>query len=589
MTHLLGIVSDSQIEISQQRFTQALQANKTVNIYSSTIFNQPSYLLAQREIIQQQESSSSLPFISKDQRWIVLFDGHIYNIQQLKEQWNTEGKHLHTNTTAEIIFYTFKKYGNEFAKYLEGPFAIVILDTVNNKIILTRDALGKKNLFYHISANQLIFSSEIHPILRLSNRNLTFNDEAVNQFLAIGYVLQPLTLYTDVFQVEAGQVAEYNLNEQHLKKSQYFSLQQLFTEPQHISLKDATQELQRLLQLSINKRMQRSSPLGIFLSGGLDSSTLAYFVHNISDIPACYFSFSFEAEDYNEFPKALSLSKAIGCEIQQVSAPKDIQLTITNFIRNSDYLPADNAIFPLHFLSLQASKQVQYVLSGDGADELFGGYTTVQADTLNQHFHFLKIFKNSSLIKNWSNINNKLGWKVKASRFIQGTDPNGRKAHYQWRQILSAEERVKIMGEEKRELIFDTDPFHIFNQYYEHVQDLHPQQQHMYVDMNTWLVDNILYKTNKATIDTGIEVSSPFLDLEVVKFACSLPVQFKKNKLILRELMKDKLPKDIVYQKKSGFNSPMGDWMNIEVNEYIWLTKYLYQHYAKSIHSHTRL
>lgn len=589
MAHLLGIVSTSKIEISLQRFTRALEAKEPPNAYSSTIINQPEYLLAQRGLTHQNKDFSNMPFTSNDQRWIVLFDGLIYNAQQIRSQWMKEGIRLHTNTISEIIYHTFRKYGKEFAKHLEGAFTIIIYDTVNHQMILTRDPLGKKNLFYHTSAKQIVFSSEIHPILNLLDHNAIFNEEAVNHFLAVGYVLQPLTLYTDIFQVEAGQVIEYDLNQQQLKKSRYFFLEDFFNNQSHISLKDATHQLQHLLEQSINKRIQFSSPTGIFLSGGLDSSTLAYFFENLSDTQARYFSFSFESPEYDEYPKAFSLSKVLRSEIQKVSAPKDIQLTITNFIKNSDYIPADNAIFPLHFLSQQASKEVQHVLSGDGADELFGGYTTLQADALNQYLYFLKIFKKSRLIRKWSNINNKLGWQVKVSRFIQRADHNKKKAHYQWRLIMSAEERMKIMGEEKRKLIYDTDPFHVFNQYYQHVQDLPLKQQHMYVDIKTWMADNILYKTSKATIHTGIEMSSPFLDLEIVKFACSLPVNLKKNKLILRELMKNKLPKNIVYQKKSGFNSPVAEWMNIDTNEYIWLTKYLYQHYAKSIHSHTRI
>lgn len=590
MCGILGIYSKNKLDTSELNFKSALSKLDHRGPDNSDVYFDENYYLGHTRLsIIDLSKSSNQPFISKDKKIKLVFNGEIYNYQSLRLELSKTGVRFETDGDVEVLLEAYRYYGEEVVKYIEGMFAFAIIDEEKEKLFLARDHFGKKPLFYTINQHQCIFASEINPILQLSTKEVEFDLEGVNHFLALGYVLQPKTLYKNIEQLEASTTLTIDLKDWKINKKQYFHLEDFLGKKSNQSLSQASDQLSFLLQKSISKRMIGDVPCGMFLSGGIDSSTLAYQIQK-NQLGKCnFYSFSFEESDYDESSKAALVAKMLSINLEILKAPKDIQSEMERFIQKVDYIPADNAIFPLYFLAQKASLKSKFVLTGDGADEIFGGYSTYQADRMNHLLHFMKIFKNFGFVEKWSNSNDKIGWRTKAGRFILGADKDYQKAHYQWRQIFNTEERLKILGTSQKELIIETDPFLIFKKYYHQVKGRSELDQHLFVDMKTWLSDNILVKSDRATMMAGVEARSPFLDIDLVKFAFECPDHLKKDKLIVRNSIKNSFSSQIVQQSKSGFNSPIGSWMNINENEFKWLTKFLYQHYEKRISSYSSL
>lgn len=587
MCGILGVISKGCLKISPEVFHAALNAiSHRGPDFSDSISGNNYFLGHNRLSIIDLDVRSNQPFVDEATGLILLFNGEIYNYKELRRTLIQKGCVFKTEGDTEVVLQAYKTWGKSFVQYLDGMFAIAIYHPENDKLILVRDHFGKKPLFYYFSLNQVAFSSEILPINMCLGNNVSLNEEAANQFLAIGYVLQPLTIYKQIFQVEAGQMISINTKDDIVEKENYFKLES-WINPQPISVADAKEKLRLLLEQSIRKRLIGDVSMGLFLSGGVDSSIIACYLKKILNVDCRYFSYSFADVRYDELSKAKKLAEVLSVRLHEVCDKDIIEEDIFRFVSSADYIPSDNAIFPLSQLSAVAKESVKFVLTGDGSDELFGGYVTNKADMLNRNLYILKYLKDFTVVKRWSEANDSMGWKTKLTRFVNGADRDYRKAHYQWRMIFSPEERIKILGEDKRDLVYDTDPFDRFLKYYNDVADADKFNQHAYVDMKTWLCDNILVKSDRATMMAGLESRSPFLDLDFVKYSFSLPVNYKKNKSILKSAMDGIVPDFVLNQKKSGFNSSFGAWMGINTNEFKWLTKYLYQHYEKGLSNHT--
>ncbi len=582
MSRFWGIISEQSERIQERAKLSSYSESASSKTFVSDTIQSENYFF---DTLRFEKRKSILNGEYQSEEYLAIVDGLFFNYDELKKVISADTPNA-IQSQAELIVGLYTQYGIDFIQKIDGVFALILYDKKAGNVILARDPIGERFLYYSYVDGEVICSNEIHPILKSNNQKNRLNPEAVNHFLALGYVLQPWTLYENIFQVEAGQIIEIHLKENHIRKKEYFRLSEYFSDTQTTDEKEAQEQIRFLLEEAIRKRVPEHA-VGLFVSGGLDSSILAYYLKNILRTDGRYYTFSFEPPQYDEFEKAQTLADFLEIEVKSITAPHQVSAQVLDFISNSDYIPADNAIFPLHFLSEAATQEVNYVLTGDGADELFGGYPTQFADKLNPYLNFLHFLKHTHTVRKWKDLNNKLNWKVKIGRFIHGTHRDYRKAHFQWRQILSPEERIQLLGIRYKELIYDTDPFLKFAQYYNQVKHLEIPQQHLFVDFKTWLPDNILLKTNQAVRKSGLESLSPFLDLNLVRFTCSLSWKYKKNKLILRNAMKGLLPDQIIFQKKAGLNTPIGAWMNTKENEYNWLTKHLYRHYESNIHRHS--
>lgn len=519
--------------------------------------------------------SANQPLAFDNGQIIITYNGEIYNYRELRNRLVQAGFHFETDTDTEVLAAAYLKWGKDLFQHIDGMYAFAIYDKPLQIILLGRDPFGKKPLYYSLKGG-LFFASELNAfgILPESGK---ISLPAINHFLSIGYILDPLTPYQDIFLLPPSGFLEYNIVKKTSVCSSHFSYADCFRNKHSLTLKDTVYQIRQLVKEAVEKRWMGDVPGGVFLSGGLDSSIVAYLSQQTGAKMPC-FSIGFNEKTYDESDLAERFCSELELPFHRTVVDSFSSLEFKQYILNSDYQTFDNSSFPIMQLSESAAKSVKYVLTGDGGDEVFGGYSTYRADQINLLLKpFLPFFHTSGLQyllqKMFRPTHDKIGWRTKASRFFNGMNPSPETAHYQWRQVFNAQEREKILGSEHRDLVYDTDPIHQFKRHYQSVSDLEQIDQHLYVDSQTWLSNNNLIKLDRNTMAHGLEARCPLLDKQLVQFVAACPSKWKKNKKLLKLAFNHYLPDEIIYRRKSGFNAPIGKWSNTEEDEFQWYTK----------------
>lgn len=532
-------------------------------------------------------TNSDQPFVSDDGRYAVTYNGEIYNQRLLRKSLEAHGFIFRTDNDTEVLLNAYRFWGDECVVKFSGMFAFCIYDREHQKLFLARDIFGEKPLYYSTEKG-FSFCSELRAFETI-NGKLDVSLEALNHILAIGYVLNPVSLYDGVKLLPPASSLTYYIETGKIQQRQYFNYAACFEQKVRVSESEAAESVLELLRSSVADRISGPFPFGLFLSGGLDSSSLAALLaKGAYDFTA--YSVGFPDRVYDESSKAETVSAKLGIPIKKLVLNNVGQADLESYFRAMDYCTSDNSAFALYRLSEFAVADVRYVLTGDGADETFGGYATYQANSLRNRIHLLipllrALGKDSISAFLFRNRNDRVGFNTKVSRFLDGLDADYKRSHFNWRKLFGPEERIKLLGAEHTEMIIETDPYHQFNRYYEQVPHLHPSDQHLFVDVKTWLTDNILIKTDRNTMAFGLEGRSPFLDKELVSFLAACPVGLKKDKALLRSAMRYLLPNSVVTQAKAGFNVPVLNWLGAESNkdEFKYFAQFLFNHkYSRS-------
>jgi asparagine synthase (glutamine-hydrolysing) len=526
------------------------------------------------------------PMCTEDKRYWIVYNGEVYNFQEIRNDLKKYNVNFKSNSDTEVILYSYIHYGVECFKKFNGMFALAIWDSKEKELILSRDRFGKKPLYYYINPDKNIsFSSSLSSLIQDNKIPRNYSYEALNCYLTLGYILAPMTLYERIYKLEQASYLKISDNGNKKDKKSYWDYADDFRDKTKDSVQNMKSNIVSLLGESVKKRMISDVPVGAFLSGGIDSSSVVALMKKFHKGDLHTFSVGFSQKSYNELPDADRMADWAGTKHHGIICNVDNGLEfIDNAITAYDEPFADNSLIPMVEVSKLASEYVTVVLSGDGADEIFAGYITYEAD---KYYKFAKIFPESLrkfLIKlnERGSSSGKLNRQYKQKQFLNGTLHSPEKAHYLWRQYFSPEERIQILGEKYRELVYDTDPFYIFNKFYNKVIGLNTLDRNLYVDGMTWLTDDILVKTDRATMYSSIEARCPFLDPELVSYAASIPAELKmkgfQTKYILKKAIKNIVPDFVLNKKKSGFNAPVGEWIGLKGNdEFKTFNKYVYE------------
>lgn len=525
------------------------------------------------------------PMSTADERFTIVYNGEVYNFKDLREQLKKLNVNFKSESDTEVILYAYEKYGTECFKMFNGMFALAVWDSLKNELILARDRFGKKPLYYYTDKNKNIsFASELTALLVDKNIPQKISYEALNCYLALGYILSPMTIYENIFKLEPASYLKISDNGNKFEKVQYWDYSNEFRTKTNEKESDIKNNILTLLDDAVKRRMVSDVPVGAFLSGGVDSSSVVALMKKYHTGDLHTFSVGFSQKSYNELPDADRVAEYIGTNHHGLICEVNDGLDFINkAIEAYDEPFADNSLIPMIEVSKLASEYVTVVLSGDGADEIFAGYITYKAD---KYYNYAKPIPKSLrrfLVGLHSSGKNKekLNWQYKQKQFLNGTLYSPEKAHYLWRQYFSPEERTEILGIDMKELIYDTDPFYIFEKHYDRSKDLQPLDRNLYVDAMTWLPDDILVKVDRATMFSSIESRSPYLDPDLTSYAASIPPELKmkgfQTKYILKKSLKKILPDFVLNKKKSGFNAPVGEWIGLNGNdEFKTFNKYVY-------------
>lgn len=517
------------------------------------------------------DDRSNQPMCDPSGRYWLVFNGEIYNFQELRRELESAGIRFRTQGDSEVLLQACVAWGEASLARLNGMFAFVFWDSQAEQLLLARDRLGEKPLFYiELPGGGIAFASELQALRLHPQTSSAIDPGALSQFLALNYVLSDRCMVAGVRKLHAAhwiRVSRQGIG----TPRRYWDLAGCFRNKVNFaSEREACEALSERFDEAVGSRLVSDAPLGAFLSGGLDSSAVVEAMRRLRPHqPTVTLSMGFIEDEFNELPKARRVANLLGVDHHDCLAHLDLLDSFEKVMAYSDEPFADSSFFPTFHLCRFARQHVTVALSGDGGDELFAGYETYAADKIRRLTSPIPAFVSRGIAMllqaNWAVNFGKVSTEYKIKKFFSGHALDTRRAHYFWRTIFSREEQAVLLRPEWADQVLNVDPFETFLGHFHEVQDCHWLDQALYVDIKTWLVDDILHKVDRASMAHALEVRTPFLDHRLVEFAASLPPELKMpgfcKKYLLKEAMRDRLPDDIIDAKKSGFNAPVSHWM----------------------------
>jgi asparagine synthase (glutamine-hydrolysing) len=491
--------------------------------------------------------------------WVV-YNGEIYNYQEVRTRLEQRGHIFKTQTDTEIIVHAYEEYGDECLTHFNGMFAIALWDARERRLLLARDRLGIKPLYYWRDGNKLVFGSELKALILHPAVPRQVDLAALDLFLTLEYIPAPLTIYEGVFKLLPGHLLVVEKGK--LKVTQYWDIPY---QPISQSEAECGEILSGLIKESIRLCLISDVPLGAFLSGGIDSSTIVGYMSQSANGPVRTFSIGFEDDTYNELPYAEAVAKHFGTK-HDVEVLKSAHTDLTEqLVAHFDEPFADTSIFPTFLVSKLAGREVKVVLSGDGGDELFAGYDTYVAEKLDRYYGRLPRPLRQQVLPKFA------GWLPpqpakkglinKVKRMVEGGTFDPSLQHARWMIFLNSSEKNSLYRSDLRATLYDQLTSDFFHNYFEKASCFDRLAQQQYVDVKTYLADDILTKVDRMSMAASIEARVPLLDYHIVEFALNLPPYMKlrgaRTKSILRHAVKDLVPQFVLEKPKEGFSIPM--------------------------------
>ncbi|WP_430884120.1 asparagine synthase (glutamine-hydrolyzing) [Fusibacter sp. JL216-2] len=529
--------------------------------YYDTDFNGFEVGLAQKRLsIIELSKLGHQPMKSIDEDVVVVFNGEIYNYKEIKEELLKNGFTFKSNSDTEVIVYAYQMWGINCISRFIGMFAIAIYDKNDSSLYLVRDRLGIKPLYYYWDNKNIVFGSELKPIMKYPYFKKNINVNALHLYLHHHYITAPQTIFDNTYKVEAGQIVKYRLG--NIEKSAYWSIENAYQKREDLSKieeREAIYSLKNKLEDSVKLRMISDVPLGAFLSGGIDSSLVASVMQSLSSKPIETFTIGFEEDSYNEANYAKKISDYLGTnhheEYFSINKAKDF---INKIPELYDEPFADSSQLPMMLVSQMARKHVTVSLSGDAGDELFCGYKRYDKVLELKKYRFLSKLTNP-LLK--SNIVSNSVLNSNASRrlikFANLSDDNS---------IINADYLTYVQ-------LFNNitnSSIDIDRKYFELLHlTTNIQEKHMLQDLATYLPDDILTKVDRASMYSSLEARTPLLDHRFVEYALALPHNLKfrngEKKYILKRLLSEYIPNDYFSRPKMGFSIPVYKWLRTDL------------------------
>ena len=505
--------------------------------------------------------SGDQPILSEDGDVAIVFNGEIYNHLELRRELEELGHRFDSHCDTETVLRAFLEWDTDCFARLRGMFAIGLWTKSTKRLVLARDRMGIKPLYFAQRGEDLFFGSELKAILIHPEIDRRLSLDGLDCYLSLNYVPYPWTLVEGIEKLPPGQFLEWRDGK--ISCQSYWHLP--LGDSRNWTLESAQEELDALLRQSIREHLISDVPLGMWLSGGIDSSTILHYAATESGAPLKTFSISFNGRSFDETTYIREVAQRYQTEHEELDLNPDVDLrsAIEEFASFSDEPSADAGALPVWFLSKLSKTKTTVSLSGEGADELFGGYLTHRANRLSA---LARRLPRKSLqlaleaLRVWPVSDEKISFEYQLKRFLEGSLLPGEQAHVYWNGTFSEEQKSALLRVELPSALQGIlgELRHRFRAN----DDLAP---YLWFDQRYFLPDDILNKADRMSMAHSLEVRPPFLDHRIVEFAATLPASLKirgsRQKVLLRELMKDKLPASVLRRKKVGFDIPAHDWL----------------------------
>ena len=512
------------------------------------------------------------PKASFSGNYIITFNGEIYNYIEMRKELSSAGVFFHGTSDTEVLLSAIEKWGiNKAIKKANGMFALAVLDINNRKIWFARDRAGKKPLYIYKDSNQFIFSSEIKGILSVPNLKVTISQQSLNDYLSVGFVIGTDTIYKEIKEVQPGILIEFDLINRTTQESTYWKFPT--QTPLSLSKFEIQSETEKYLKDSINIRLRADVPVGVFLSGGIDSGLITAMAAQQVDYPLKTFTVGFNDGTFDETSLARQVAKRYSTEHHEIFLDPDLEDLLPKVVRAYDEPFADPSALPTFAIAKEAAKYVKVVLNGEGSDELFGGYRRALAIQMLNQLSFLtkRLPKNSYnfLLKNMpipKRFRSTYSWLY---RFLRGMCEDKYVRYINWSMdgFDEYEKKQMMLNKHYNQSIPTDQIIRKRMMSYDHLSDT---SNFMAIDFLIGMADCLLPKVDIATMSHGLESRSPFLDYRLVEWVSQIDkkslLSLMKTKPILRSLSNDYLPQAIVNAPKRGFEIPLVKWMKYDLN-----------------------
>lgn len=505
-------------------------------------------------------SNGNQPMISSDCRYVISYNGEIYNYKEIEKYLIEKNIILKTQTDTEVLLEAIAEWGiSEILERARGMFAFALFDRQENVVYLARDKMGEKPLYYGMVGRRFAFASDIACFEKMHNFSNSINQQALKLYFQHGYIPTPYSIYEGIYKLEPGTILKIDVNNFCMTSKVYWSIEDVAISGQQNLFKgterEAAEELERILKETISMQMLADVPVGAFLSAGIDSSTVVAIMQNLSNVPVKTFTIGLEDQAYNEAVLAKKIAKILGTEHTELYiSEKEAQAIIPELRMVYSEPFADSSQIPMMIVSALAKQQVTVALSGDGGDELFAGYNYYEYVKNTWHqicqiprpirkmiggtFDYVPMISRMKM--------------ARKGEFLRCTSPENL---YNWdrkrgfnQAIFKQKIEAQSKNDECRNWIFDE-----------------CQQNIMLMDLQMYHPDDILVKVDRAAMAYSLETRIPMLDSRVIEFAWSLPFQYKKNngvtKKPLRNILYKYIPQEIMERPKTGFSIPINNWL----------------------------
>jgi asparagine synthase (glutamine-hydrolysing) len=496
-------------------------------------------------------SSGQQPSYNQSRDVVSVFNGEIYNFRELRQNLISRGHQINGFGDSALVPFLYEEYGEDFPSKLQGMFAIALFDSKRKRLLLVRDRLGKKPLWYSLQGGTLYFSSEVKGLLSLgANRKL--DESVIPEFLRFGYINAPRSALLGVKQLPPATILVIDSGQ--LKLSQYWNPSDVAEAS--ISFEDAKHETTRLLRDAVKTRLVSERPIGAFLSGGIDSTIITALMQEESESAVHTYSIGFSDKKFDESRFAREVAVAIGTSHHERVIEADPTVIVETLSKVLDQPFADSSIIPTYLLSKFAREEVVVALSGDGGDEGFAGYERYRAGRFLDSINPLLALNPLGLFP-VNRVSNPRIRKLMRHSSFQSLP----KRYSAFQSLFQLGDLYSILSPYLREKFNDDEYVNLWKTI--PTQDRIRIMQEM--DIKTYLPSDLMYKVDMASMANSLEVRSPFLDYRVIEFGLSLPAKYKiggrENKHILREIARDFVPSQIIDRPKMGFGIPRARWI----------------------------
>ncbi|MCB0438202.1 MAG: asparagine synthase (glutamine-hydrolyzing) [Mangrovimonas sp.] len=515
-------------------------------------------------------NSGKQPIYSSDQQHVIVFNGEIYNYRELRNELSALGAQFNTHSDTEVILMGYKFWGVEAFKKLDGMFAFSIYDRTKNKVFIARDFFGEKPLYYMPTADGLVWASELKSVVSTLNSKPPINKIGLNLFFRLTYIPSPYTIYEGIHKLVPNSFLEYDLAHQNYELHQIQEDKR--PEKTKVSLEEAKNKVKELVEKSVESRAVSDVPIGTFLSGGVDSSIVSLCLSQVSSNKINTFSIGFDNKAYDETEKSKLVAKQINSDHHEfILTEKDLENNINAILLNFDEPFADSSALPSYLVAHQTSKYLKVALTGDGGDEVFGGYNKYYMGTINKRYtknvpEFLHKSIVGLALPLLTSKSDKRGMRFKLKKMLQSIDY---KKGFYW-DIIS----LGFPGTTLRNYLlpdfWENTPFTFYE---EETGISNPETltDYRYIDKVMSLEGDMLVKVDRTSMLTSLESRAPFLNKSLWQYSSTLPEEYLINKwdkkYILKEAFREQFPEKFFDSPKVGFGVPIGDWLRSSLKD----------------------